>query len=252
MPSLLNTWLKQDFELTDAFETEYMDITEIWNDFVDAWNEDFDWITGNLFGGTKVTLTKLEGVAINVPVSLNMPFFGDIDFWDFVHSVMWYKLTGNFTIFGFTVPVGVVGYWLLRGTRVPFFGTDTIFKLSQSEATKFGELNPGFTFKDLSYDMSKAWILMTLMKMLGSRGVSLLMQLVFQINRYRQPKMSDIIMRISPSGSSLKFDDDTELSSREELNYITNMIKEVLLYIIDPYKNPLPQASAVTTDEPDI
>ena len=136
--------------------------------------------------------------------------------------------------------------------RVPWFGTDRELKLVQSEPSKFGGLNPGVTFKDVSYDMSKFWIFANILKILGPKAVALIMEALYRINRYREPKMKDIILRISPEGASMKFDDDEELSIIEKINYEVNFIKEVLLYVIDPYSNPLPRAEAVTTEEPSI
>lgn len=253
MVSQLNTWVKSQFSIDEALGTEYFDFAVIWNNFVDAWNEDYSWVSGNLFGGTKVTLVKLE-VSVQFPVSINIPFFGDIDFWDAIITFMYWKLIPSVTLLGFSIPVGPFGYWISRNARVPFFGSDDIFKLQQSGATKFGNLNPGFTVKDASYDMSKFWILGNLMKMLGTRGIALLMQLIFFINRYRQPKMDDIILRISPSGASLKFDDDTELSIREEMNYMINYVLHYMKYNLDPFHNTYPASpdNEAMKEEPDI
>lgn len=245
MTSGLVTWLKDDFSIDEAVDTEYFNLTTVWNDFVDAWNEDYDWVSGNLFGGTKITLVKLE-VNVEVPININIPFFGDIGLWDFVISFMYFKTVGMVTVFGFSLPIGVMFYWITKDIRVPFFGSDDLIPLVQSGPTKFGGINPGFTVKDASYDITKFWILAKLMKMIGPRGIALLMQAIFFINSYRQPKLKDVILRISPSGSSFKFDDDSELSLNEKLNWMINYVDAYMAFLLDPLGIPRPQ---VLTDE---
>ena len=88
----ITDWIKDEFRVSNAIDTEFMDITANWNDFVDAWNEDFDWVAGSLFGGTKLTLVKVDAFYTQVPMSLNIPFFGDFDFWDFIIHIMYFKL----------------------------------------------------------------------------------------------------------------------------------------------------------------
>lgn len=235
MVSVLNQWIKDQFGLTEASGNEdYISLTDVWNDLVDAWNDDFDWVSGTLFHGTKITLTKIEGVDIQVPKNLNIPIIGDFDIWDLLYHIMWFKLTPTVSVIGIPIPTGNLIYQITRNINVPFVGTGELIPIPQSGTTYHSNQSGHFTFKDLSHDIFRMWVVKTLVSVLGPKGLALIMQLVLFINRWREPKMKDIVLRLIPEGGSLKFDDDTELSIREELNYVVNYINQVLLYLMDP------------------
>lgn len=256
MGSLTKTWFKNQLCLTEAVTPDRVDVTELWNAMCESWNEDFDYLANFFVSGSQLKLTPVEsGKHIYIPLKINMPFFGDFDLYDLVFGYFWYKHLPNLHLHGYPVLNGLFAYFVLRNTRVPFFGNDQIMQVPQTgNATKFGGLTVGFTFKDISYDIVRIWLVGQGVKVLGPRLANALMVLLNLASNYYKPKISWVIDRIKPVGADRKPDDDTELTIREELNYVVNYVKRTMLYLLDPFHNGIPVDLDDDTlkEEPDI
>lgn len=212
-------WISANmFPTLPGDEEKYTDIGTNWNSAMQALNEETPVIgipsisTTLYIPGSGLGL-KIETPSMKMPLEINVPLIGDVDIWDFIFSVWLTKMLPWWHLWVIPIPVGLVGYAILRNDEIPLYGKSPGFSPTQTNA-RFSGLSSGCTWKDVIFDAFLLWMIAKLAKFLGKAAVQIVSLLIGWYVRLTRVKISDVLDRIIQAGASISLD-ESEVTIRE-------------------------------------
>jgi hypothetical protein len=183
-------------------EVTWYDLSPVWNRFVGLIAEDQDDYASIGLYATRIGIQTVEPDTLKLPSEVTFNQFGEtIDFLDAVLTAYCaYKLPLIHPL-SIPVPIGLV-FYLIKDITVPL---SDYLSVVQTDVTRFGGLNEGFTFKDVIFDIFVLDMAIKFVRILGPHAMSALMMAFNGITSRLKPNVKDIIHRISPDGESFKY-----------------------------------------------